>query len=272
MDNWKGMLRERIGSIRTALALTHPHLLRMRLKGTDRFRDYAEPVFHQYLRTLCHGIQPLDFVDALEILSIDSHDLAMSIPKLGGYVGLQSWDQVLMALITRHYGSHPCFEIGTAAGATTLLMANNISNTVYTLDLPSNEDNEFALTRLESDDQVITGRKRASLIRKHPVDNIVELVGDSATFDYTPYHGSIGLFFIDGAHSYEYVRSDTINATKCCVDDGIIVWDDFASSRDVNSFIAELTGGGVKIFNVPATKIAFSTDMKTLRWILSTDG
>jgi len=40
------------------------------------------------------------------------------------------------------------------------------------------------------------------------------LFGDSASFDYSPYHGRVDLFFIDGAHSYEYVRSDTLNANE----------------------------------------------------------
>jgi len=105
------------------------------------------------------------------------------------------------------------------------------------------------------------------LIRDHPDENITELLGDSAIFDFTPYQNRIGLFFIDGAHSYEYVQSDTFNACTCCKDDGIIIWDDFSNSRDVTRFLDDLTCKGVSIIGIEGTKIAFSNDIEALRRI-----
>ena len=41
---------------------------------------------------------------------------------------------------------------------------------------------------------------------------ITQHLGDSATFDYKPFAGAIDLVFVDGAHTYDYVRADSKNA------------------------------------------------------------
>lgn len=136
------------------------------------------------------------------------------------------------------------------------------------MDLPSdNPDIAVELTRLHTDDKVISKRERASLLREHPRENVVEHVGDSATFDYKPYYGRIGVFFVDGAHSKEYVSSDTRNAALCCRDDGIIVWDDFGGSRDVTYFLDTLIQQGVSLYGVEGTKLAFSKDISRIRQV-----
>lgn len=53
------------------------------------------------------------------------------------------------------------------------------------------------------------------------------LFGDSATFNFSSFYEKVDFFFIDGAHSYEYVRSDTLNALKCCHQGSVIAWHDF---------------------------------------------
>lgn len=63
-----------------------------------------------------------------------------------------------------------------------------------------------------------TGTREAQKIRL--------LQGDSATFDYSAFESKIDLFFIDGAHSYEYVRSDTGKAFRCVRPGEVIPWHD----------------------------------------------
>ncbi len=270
MSNWIGWIRERWGTIRTASALVHPHLVRVRLSGQQNFHRYARPVFERYLQSLAPHVPIISYSRMLAMLAIPPTDIQITLPQLNGYVGLSDWERVTVATLARCYRKYPAFEIGTAAGSTTLLLALNTSRTVHTLDLPSDgADNDFALPRLDSDDQVIAGRKRASMIAQSAspavTQRIKTLVGDSATFDYRDYHEQIGLFFVDGAHSYEYVCSDTANAAACCRTDGIVVWHDFGSSRDVTRWIDELAAADLAVYGIDGTTLAFSTDINGLR-------
>ena len=272
MTNLQGIVRERWGTLRTAAALFHPHLLRMRLRGKGMFRRYARPIFEHYVQSLSPFVQIVGYSEMLALIGIEPANIRFDIPALEGYVGLSDWERVTVATLARHCSGHPSFEIGTAAGSTAILLARNTLQTVYTLDLPSDEqDNEFALTRLASDDRVIAGRSRASMLRQHPQSRVQELLGDSATFGFDPYYTRIGLFFIDGAHSYEYVRSDTRNAALCCTDQGIILWHDFGSSRDVSRWLDKLASRGPKIYSVDGTTLAFSTDIAAIRNALHKD-
>lgn len=56
---------------------------------------------------------------------------------------------------------------------------------------------------------------------------ITQLLGDSTTFDYTPHQGRCDLVFVDAAHSYDFVRSDTANAFKLLAPGGVILWHDY---------------------------------------------
>lgn len=265
--NWKGILRGRWNTLLAVFALVHPNMARVRMRvDKQAFDDYVQPIFRSYMRSVYPAVKVVPFSQAMRLLGIHVGPFSVSIPELKGYVGLYDWDRVALGTIARHYEEHPAFEIGTAAGSTALLLAQNSKQQVFTLDLPlDDEDNEFALLRLESDDSVLAGRKRAELIRDHPNEDITELLGDSATFDFYPYQNRIGLFFIDGAHSYEYVQSDTINACTCCTNDGIIIWDDFSGSRDVTRFLDDLARKGAEIYGIEGTKLAFSNDILALR-------
>ena len=58
---------------------------------------------------------------------------------------------------------------------------------------------------------------------------IVQLYGDSGTFDFSPYSGHVDLMFVDGAHSYEYVLSDSDAAHRMVKPGGLILWHDYDS-------------------------------------------
>jgi predicted O-methyltransferase YrrM len=90
-------------------------------------------------------------------------------------------------------------------------------------------------------------------------DRIQILFGDSAVFDFSPHHGKIDLFFIDGAHSYDYVRSDTENALQCVRPGGVIAWHDFGrvGLNQVSKYIRELSRK-MTIYSVPGGSLAFA--------------
>lgn len=123
------------------------------------------------------------------------------------------------------------FEIGTFDGRTTLNLAANCPEDahIHTLDLPASqiEATRFDLDRgenqfveKESSGRRFAGTPFAAKITQH--------LGDSATYDFSPFERSIDWFFIDGSHAYDYVRSDTARALgSMSKDGGIIFWHDY---------------------------------------------
>ena len=157
--------------------------------------------------------------------------------------------QVLAAL-TRHVDPQAVFEIGTYSGFTALHFAHNTGAQakIYTLDLPPDYLPPSTRGKLTYDDRLVLELSRKNICnrvyRGEPLENkIVELFGDSMTFDYTPYLGGMDLVFIDGNHSYEYVRSDTENALRLLSSRGVIIWHDFdyIIHRDVFKYLNQLS-------------------------------
>lgn len=105
-------------------------------------------------------------------------------------------------------------EIGTLGGRTTLnMMANTQPRAeVFTLDLPNTDH-----LRTASTGQIL-GR------------NWTQLYGDSLTFDFSPLYNRMDFIFIDANHSYEHVRSDSLQALRMLGDRaGVVVWHDYTS-------------------------------------------
>ncbi|MFN8532806.1 MAG: class I SAM-dependent methyltransferase [Dehalococcoidia bacterium] len=156
-------------------------------------------------------------------------------------------DIVSLCLLARILEPKVVFEIGTLRGYTALHFALNTPDDadVYTLDLPRDHQGPVQLATTILDAQHIGSSVR---MRSYDFDEYPEaakihcLFGDSATFDYSPFHKRVGLFFIDGAHSYEYVRSDTLNALRCCHPGSVIAWHDFGrvGVNGVSRWLAQL--------------------------------
>ncbi len=169
-------------------------------------------------------------------------------------------DIISLCLLCQAIKPKVIFEIGTLTGYTTAHMALNCDDCrIYTLDLPPDGKPTLATT-------VIDG----ALVKMHEktkryvwegmdiAEKIQPLFADSASFDYSPYHGRVDLFFIDGAHSYEYVRSDTLNAMKCCHPGSVIAWHDFGrvGVNGVSRWLVEFSKKH-RIYSVPGGSIAF---------------
>ena len=122
------------------------------------------------------------------------------------------WDLVAVCLLARSRSPGICFEIGTGEGRTALHLAlNTPSETkVYTLDVSVHPD---------------TG----SIFRKHAeASKITRLTGDSQVMDLSSYYQTVDLVFVDGAHDYEAVSSDTRLAFSLLSPGGCVIWDDLA--------------------------------------------
>lgn len=58
-------------------------------------------------------------------------------------------------------------------------------------------------------------------------DKIQKHYGDSAKFDFSSIHEDIDLYFIDGDHSYDAVKQDTINVFRSKDENAFVIWHDF---------------------------------------------
>ena len=157
---------------------------------------------------------------------------------------VNNYDALVVAALCRHFDCRNFFEIGTYLGETTWLVAhNNPDVAVYTLDLPSGDSRSDAMLEL-TDPYLFERWDRGVRFADTPErDRIVQLLGDSASFNYSPYRESIDMVFIDGSHSYSYVRSDTEAALQMLSPKGAILWHDYPAYPGVWAYLNELGKG-----------------------------
>jgi predicted O-methyltransferase YrrM len=155
-------------------------------------------------------------------------------------------NRAVLAALCRSLECRTFFEIGTNRGRTAWTVArNNPQCRVYTLDLPAREaaaDVQLDLTGSDHDFFVRDWDRGEAFAGTEEEDRITTLQGDSATFDYTPYAGRMDFVFVDGAHSYAYVRNDTERALALLAPGGTIAWDDYPAMPGVYRYLNELAG------------------------------
>ena len=175
-----------------------------------------------------------------------------------------------LAALTRVCRPRHIFEIGTYEGRTANIFAlhSNDACRIETLDLPHEKEQEAAFEIADYDkkwfvktDTRIGGRLGA-LRRPGANERITQHLGDSATFDYSPWHRRIDLTLVDGAHNYPYVKSDCRNALKMRAPRGIIVMHDYTTHDDV-TLVATQLAQTHRVFHV--TQSAFAIVLPTQR-------
>lgn len=176
--------------------------------------------------------------------------------------GLGSWQADLFALMMLTQLTKPkrIFEIGTLHGSSALHFALNAPQAeVFTLDLP--QDYTPALKATQVDKRMMDEGQRRSLVFDNLAekDRITCLLGDSASFDFSPFYNSIDLFFIDGAHHYEYVKNDTEKALRCVKPRGIIAWHDYGRCgvNGVSRWLNEFSAQGYPVQRIPGGSLAY---------------
>lgn len=138
------------------------------------------------------------------------------------------YELLAISAIVRHRQPRVVLEIGTFDGNTTLQMAQNSPQgaRIHTLDLPPGS---AAAAKLDPHDRPYiddTAKAERRYERSPYADKVVQHLGDSATFDF----GSLPrpeVAFIDGSHSYDYVKNDTEKVLRILAPGGIILWHDY---------------------------------------------
>lgn len=173
------------------------------------------------------------------------------------------YELLVIAQLVRSRSPKTLFEIGTFDGRTTLNMAANSAAdaSVFTLDLPGELVAATALPLAENEERYIV--KKASGERFRGTDQetkISQLFGDSATFNFAPFRNAIDFVFVDGSHSLEYVKNDSLAAiTLLRGGHGTVVWHDYDGWQDVTRALNDLYGSGKpfdKLFHVQGTSLA----------------
>lgn len=136
-----------------------------------------------------------------------------------------------IAAIVKKFQPARIFEIGTFDGRTSLNMIANAPEgaELFTLDLPQTAIAETEL-RIKTGDRKFIDKpfSGARFLNTKYAEKIHQIYADSAKYDYTPHHNSMDLIFVDGAHSYEYVISDTQKVFPLLKNGkGIIIWHDY---------------------------------------------
>jgi predicted O-methyltransferase YrrM len=151
------------------------------------------------------------------------------------------------------------FEFGTFRGDTTWLLAHNLQRAlVYTLDLCGPDAIHSAQLELTDGAEYFLEWDRGVRFRDTPeATRISCLVGDSATFDFSPYRGTMDLIYIDASHSFSYVKSDTEAALGMLSPSGTIVWDDYTHYSGIWAYLDDLASALDRpVFHLLGTRLA----------------
>ena len=137
-------------------------------------------------------------------------------------------------------------EIGTFDGRTTLNLAINApaQYRVFTLDLPPDAAPKFDLAPGERA-YVEKPRSGRRFLQAPPewaaaAGRITQLIGDSATYDWSPHTGRAGLVFVDGSHAYDYVSADSNTAFRLVANKGMVIWHDYGVWEGVTRALEEI--------------------------------
>jgi hypothetical protein len=169
---------------------------------------------------------------------------------------LMHGEAFVLSLITAYNRPKRIFEIGTGSGQSSLLMARQAPEArIDTLDLgPAEPSLGIQKDEPPLRDPATIG---SAYRRTEHESAITQHLGDSSSFDYEPFLGQMDLVFVDGAHTYEYVKSDSKAALSLIGNGGVVVWDDCnLVCPGVSRALLELRREGKPIYRVHGTRLA----------------
>jgi hypothetical protein len=138
-------------------------------------------------------------------------------------------EQLVILSIAKHRKCKRVFELGTFDGKTSANIATNLGEDaeILTIDLPADQLDCAALPIGVHDVAFIVKGKIGGKISRP--DNIIQLYGDTARFDFSSWYGSCDLVFVDACHEYGYVLNDSKVALKLLAPGGVALWHDYGA-------------------------------------------
>lgn len=137
------------------------------------------------------------------------------------YLSGGTWptDLALLKTLAEHFQAENYFEIGTWRGESVANVASIVPHCT-TLNLSREEILQLTHSEDYADLHFFFSKN---------LPNVTQLLGNSETFDFSPYEKQFDLIFIDGDHHYEAVRRDTQSILPLLKNEkSIIVWHDYA--------------------------------------------
>lgn len=181
-------------------------------------------------------------IGSSEIVTKEATVELRELIAVNGNISVQ--ELAVLASLVRLREPQRIFEFGTFDGRSTVNMAvNGTGQThVFTLDLPREMATATSFKLDPNDVQYIVKEQSGARYRGSDVSGrITQLYGDSATFDFSPYQGTVDVVFVDGSHSYEYVLSDSRNAIQLLRGGrGVIIWHDYGTWPGVTRALNDL--------------------------------
>lgn len=161
---------------------------------------------------------------------------------------------IFLVSLAKTLRARSIFEIGTYNGLTAYTLASNLPEaTIYTLDLPV--ATEPALPLFIGDELHLPSQAARLHERRETPGRIVQLEGDSALFDYSSYEGCCEVVYVDGAHSRDYVVSDSDVAFRLASSCSAIVWDDYTRGITGVAEALDALAATRQLFRVPGTRL-----------------
>lgn len=172
-------------------------------------------------------------------------------PKKGNTTLLEEY--VLLSLV-RSRNVQTFFEFGTYLGQTSYMLAKNFpSLRIHTIDLPAADVDRTSIPLSAGErryvEKPVVGEKFLGTLEQ---ERITQLIGDSATFDYSPFQGTMDCVFVDGCHDYDYVKNDTLHARGLLKNKGMILWHDYLTYESVSRYLNEL-GRELPLYHIQGT-------------------
>ena len=135
---------------------------------------------------------------------------------------------------------------------------NLASATIHTVDLPTSFRTVSDVSHLSKDDFHLIKERDVGHEYKSDssITNIVQHFGDTATWDFSEAEGA-SFFFIDGSHTYDYVRNDTEKALAGCHgQDTTLIWHDCDDSHPgVVRWLREMLHMGYPVKHIKGTQL-----------------
>lgn len=136
-----------------------------------------------------------------------------------------SWptDLALLKTLCQRIPTCSYFEIGTWRGESAANVGQ-VASECYTLNLSPQQMKDRGYSKAYSDVYAFYSGNN---------NKITHLHGDSLEFNFAELNKKFDVIFIDGNHTYEYIRQDTQNVfTHLIHDESIVVWHDYGRTPE----------------------------------------